>query len=362
LKKCVQVNDLCATWDKLGLCLTCYGGYKLNNGVCFIDYSTSSATSTTAGSTQGTGSTSTGSNSTGSTSTGSTSTGSNSSGSASTATTVQSTASTNQQQQSVSTSTTTTSQSDINCKYPNINGGCFECYYSYYYNTSTGRCVSVNPLCQTWNYLGYCFSCFPGYALSGTQCIVSSSSTTGTAVNTGLLSTTTSGSSNSSSTSSTTGVQISGNTSTTGQVTVINSDPNCRTPNQDGTCNSCYNTFYFDSINAKRCISVNPLCRTWNTQGYCLSCYQGYLLSLNNCVIQSAYLPSVQVGINDLPLTNQDPNCNTYSNQVCVKCATRTYLDPTTKRCLAVDANCLQWTDTGICTGCYNGYYLFNQK
>ena len=55
MKKCVQVNDLCATWDKLGLCLTCYGGYKLNNGVCFIDYSTSSATSTTAESTQGTG-------------------------------------------------------------------------------------------------------------------------------------------------------------------------------------------------------------------------------------------------------------------------------------------------------------------
>jgi len=38
VKKCVQVNDLCATWNNLGNCLACYGGYKLSNGICSIDY------------------------------------------------------------------------------------------------------------------------------------------------------------------------------------------------------------------------------------------------------------------------------------------------------------------------------------
>lgn len=183
------------------------------------------------------------------------------------------------------------------------NGICYECYYSYFYNSQSSRCVPVNPLCQTWNYLGYCFSCFPGYLLSGTQCVVGSSasgnagsgpSTTssnqagGSTSSSSSSSSTISSNSSSSSTgsTSTTGVQTSGTSSTTnGLVTIINNDPNCRSPNSDGTCSSCYNTFYYDSVNAKRCVSVNPLCRTWNNLGHCLSCYQGYLLSLNNCVI-----------------------------------------------------------------------------
>lgn len=34
------------------------------------------------------------------------------------------------------------------------------------------------------------------------------------------------------------------------------------------------------------------------------------------------------------------------------------YLDPTTKKCLAIDVNCMNWTAAGVCTSCYNGYYL----
>lgn len=158
------------------------------------------------------------------------------------------------------------------------------------------RCVSVNPLCQTWNYIGHCFSCFPGYVLNGTQCVLSnasgnnggsSSSNNLSGVSSSTSSTTTSSSTSSTgSSSSTTSVQISGTSSTgNGQITINNNDPNCRTPNFDGTCSLCYNTFYYDSVNLKRCVSVNPLCKTWNSWGYCLSCYQGYILSLNNCVI-----------------------------------------------------------------------------
>jgi len=31
---CVRVNDLCRTWDNAGVCLSCYLGYILENGVC----------------------------------------------------------------------------------------------------------------------------------------------------------------------------------------------------------------------------------------------------------------------------------------------------------------------------------------
>lgn len=37
-KKCMQVNDLCRTWnDESGECLSCYGGYTLDAGNCFVD-------------------------------------------------------------------------------------------------------------------------------------------------------------------------------------------------------------------------------------------------------------------------------------------------------------------------------------
>ena len=63
-----------------------------------------------------------------------------------------------------------------------------------------------------------------------------------------------------------------------------------------------------------------------------------------------------------MPSTNQDPNCNTYKDQVCIKCATRSYIDSVSKRCLQIDTNCKLWTDSGICTHCYDGYYIFNQR
>lgn len=35
--ECVQVSDLCATWDEVtGKCLTCYGGYTLSEGACVL--------------------------------------------------------------------------------------------------------------------------------------------------------------------------------------------------------------------------------------------------------------------------------------------------------------------------------------
>lgn len=142
----------------------------------------------------------------------------------------------------------------------------------------------------------------------------------------------------------------------------MGSDPNCRTANSDNTCSQCYHSFYYDSVSARRCVLVNPLCKSWNDWGHCLSCYQGYSLFNNNCIMDVAYQPSANVGTNDLPSSNQDPYCNTYKDGICAKCATRTYFDTASRRCLQVDANCRSWTSSGVCTNCYDGFYIFNQR
>lgn len=79
-------------------------------------------------------------------------------------------------------------------------------------------------------------------------------------------------------------------------------------------------------------------------------------------MIQGTYQQTLTVGSNDLPPANQDPYCNQYKDQVCVKCATRTYYDSSSKRCIQIDSNCKLWNDWGICSACYEGYYIVNQR
>jgi hypothetical protein len=65
---------------------------------------------------------------------------------------------------------------------------------------------------------------------------------------------------------------------------VVNTDPNCQTPNSDGSCSQCYFR-YFYSPNTRQCTVVNPLCATWDRFGSCLSCYPGYRLTGTSCLI-----------------------------------------------------------------------------
>lgn len=63
--------------------------------------------------------------------------------------------------------------SDAYCKTFNSNTRvCSECYYGYYFNNQSGFCVPVNPQCKSWNSQGHCLSCYSGYEISGTQCVV----------------------------------------------------------------------------------------------------------------------------------------------------------------------------------------------
>jgi hypothetical protein len=111
------------------------------------------------------------------------------------------------------------------------------------------------------------------------------------------------------------------------------------------------------------CVTVNPLCQTWNSLGNCLTCYSGYILYNNACLIDQQSQGIVTVGSVDLPSSSQDPYCHTYKNKVCVQCATRTYLNPSTNLCTQVSANCKVWnTVTGACQYCYDGYAVTPQN
>lgn len=63
---------------------------------------------------------------------------------------------------------------DINCKVKSSSNVCKECYYSFYYDANTKLCVSVSPLCKSWNAQGECLSCFKGYKVSEGKCILDS--------------------------------------------------------------------------------------------------------------------------------------------------------------------------------------------
>lgn len=196
-KKCLQVNDLCQSWDNLGNCLTCYNGYKLNAGVCSVNLEQTNTqtnnqvnqinTQQTGQNTQSIQNQNNLDNSLNTQQGSSSSSLNNQQQQSSSSNSQQQSIINNQQQPSGSSFTQQTnnpsssiviwSSSDPNCRLLGSNGVCSECYYSYYYNTQTGLCVSVNPLCSTWNKLGFCLSCYPGYSLFNNQCVVSGANT-----------------------------------------------------------------------------------------------------------------------------------------------------------------------------------------
>lgn len=56
-----------------------------------------------------------------------------------------------------------------------VNGICVRCSQSSYF--LNGNCIPVSPLCRTYdNYTGNCLSCYNGYYLQGSNCILSPSS------------------------------------------------------------------------------------------------------------------------------------------------------------------------------------------
>ncbi len=185
---------------------------------------------------------------------------------------------------------------DSNCmKY---NGAiCSACSNRYYVGPNS-LCVPINPLCNTYNSSGACLSCYPGYAVSGTICIVSNKQ----------------------------------------------SDPNCKSYTAGGSCASCYSGFYLNQAQSL-CVALSPLCKTHNlTNGFCTSCFPGYNLNSNtgNCGLAS--LDNCQK--ND-PVT-----------KLCVQCLSKFYLDSSSK-CRQMNPLCKTANqNNGACITCYQGYVL----
>ena len=143
---------------------------------------------------------------------------------------------------------------DPNCLQFNLNNICMECANRFYL-ASDNKCMPVNPLCKTSSPAnGACLTCYPGYTLSGRDCVVGSER-----------------------------------------------DANCQTFNGE-LCVKCYKNFYLNSGSGK-CMAVNPLCRTSNEfTGECTSCYPGYEIIRGGCEVAQS----------------TDPNCKTLNGNQCI--------------------------------------------
>lgn len=135
------------------------------------------------------------------------------------------------------------------------NGVCNECANGYI--KSNGKCFPVNPQCKTYsNQTGECLTCYPGYILSNGNCIIGGATPSG--------------------------------------------DSSCRTYDQFGKCQQCSERFY--KSNGK-CLQVSDFCNTYdNNTGKCLTCYRGYSLRDGECykmLVQQEPAPVATAQIDD---------------------------------------------------------------
>lgn len=128
---------------------------------------------------------------------------------------------------------------DPNCRTFN-NNICIECSKGSIFNIF-GVCIIVDPSCLTFDENdGACTSCYPGYTVSGKNCLKANK--------------------------------------TDGR------DPFCKQFLQDtDVCVECSTRYFINGFGL--CQEVNPLCNTYDTlTGNCQTCYPGFELSGVNCI------------------------------------------------------------------------------
>jgi hypothetical protein len=188
-------------------------------------------------------------------------------------------------------------------------GLCSQCAFRYYY--FNGNCVPVSDLCNTWdNYTGGCTTCYMGYSLSGTVCVL-------------------------------------GTADYYSPASVI---PNCNQYGGAGLCSQCAYRYY--NLNGY-CQPVNNLCNTWDTFGNCLTCYAGYSIVSGSCVIGA---PNYY---NSYPSV---PNCGQFGIAGgCVTCLNGYYL--ANGVCQKINSLCNTWSPhSGVCTSCVSKYQLVGKN
>jgi hypothetical protein len=188
---------------------------------------------------------------------------------------------------------------DQNCK--KWNGPiCEECSFGAFFKPD-GTCALADAICRTFDPInGACTSCYDSFELSGNTCVKST-------------------------------------------VDVASIDPNCA-QFKGKVCEKCSKNFYFGSNGL--CTAVNPLCNGYNPlNGACTGCFESFVLNGRDCIEDTAFKLS-------------DPNCASWLQGVCVRCATRTFMN-NSGLCQDVSKDCNTYNPlNGYCTSCYPGFDL----
>ena len=115
-------------------------------------------------------------------------------------------------------------------------------------------------------------------------------------------------------------------------------------------CLQCSNGWTFNSN--KVCTPVSDQCKAWDSKGLCTSCFKGYDLRNGNCVFSSFN--------NAKP---SDSGCGKWDwdNQVCLECS-KGWVFNANKVCTPVSDQCKTWDSAGLCTSCFSGYIISDNK
>lgn len=365
---CVQSDPLCRTFDSnSGACLSCYYGYALQGGKCSVADTAGPVDALCAKWANGVCS---------------------------------------QCSQGAYFSNGVCTQSNTLCKtYDSSNGACTSCYNGYVLSAGNcavapspvansapadpncaqwngrvcvqcspdayfqnGVCVLADPLCRTWDRTnGNCLSCYKGYSLAGSGCVIAPNPIDNTQPSDLLCARWANG----------VCAQCSqGAYFVSGVCT--QSDPLCKSyDSASGSCLSCYNGYSlangkciantsapsdqlcavwngavcaqcspFSYFSAGVCTQVNPQCKTFNSfNGACTSCYAGYVLSSGACNAAASQLT--------------DLLCAVWRGPLCVQCAQSAYFRNGV--CTQSNPQCRTFdSSNGNCLSCYNGYVLQN--
>lgn len=177
------------------------------------------------------------------------------------------------------------------------NSTCIKCSQNWVFN-SLNVCVQVSDGCKTSDSVGACTSCYVGYIIQNSSCVLA---------------------------------PVTGPT-----------DAGCQQWN-GSVCVTCAPYWVFNALNL--CIPVSSSCKTYSGIA-CTSCYVGYDLTNGSCLysIKNTQLPS-------------DGGCKNWDfvNAKCIQCSSSWVFD-SNGLCIPVNDQCRTYDNTGACTGCYLGY------
>ena len=195
--------------------------------------------------------------------------------------------------------------SDVGCKTWNAAQDlCLACSHRFFFDGQSKKCTPVSDQCSEWDASGACTKCYDGYDLALGACVVSTRNSEP-------------------------------------------SDVGCGTWDwKNQRCLECSNNFVFNNFGV--CVPVSDQCKTFDRSGACVSCYEGY--NLNNGACHLAPIEKVS-----------DVGCGTWdwAKRKCIACSNN-FVFNNFGVCVPVSDQCNTFDGTGACVTCYEGYNLIN--